>query len=79
MAMLAHQGGWDEILLTSGLILGMLGVSRLRRRSTDAPTVSQPPPPPSTADLCAYCGAELTPADIRCASCGFRSGEAAAR
>jgi hypothetical protein len=77
MAMLAHQGGWDEILLTVGLVLGMLGVSRLRRRGTRTQTGSQPPPPPPTTDRCAYCGAELAPADVRCSSCGFRNGEAA--
>jgi hypothetical protein len=72
MAMLAHQGGWDEILLTSGLVLGMLGVSRLRRRHAPPPAASQPPRAPAT-DRCAYCGAEREPDDVRCASCGFRT------
>jgi hypothetical protein len=74
MAMLAHQGGWDEILLTSGLVLAMLGVSRLRRRHAATPTASQPPRAP-TVDRCAYCGAELAPDDVRCSSCGFRTRE----
>lgn len=76
MAMLAHQGGWDEVLLTSVLVLGMLGVSRLRRRDAGTPTDSQPPRPVSTRDVCAYCGAHLAPADLRCSCCGFRTGEA---
>jgi hypothetical protein len=64
--LLAHQGGWDELLLTAGLVLAVLGVSRLRRRS--AKTSSDPPP----VDVCAYCGAALEPDDIRCPSCGYR-------
>ena len=70
--MLAHQGGWDEILLTSVLVLGILGVSRLRRREARTPTASQPPSTPRI-DRCAYCGAELAPDAIRCSSCGFRT------
>jgi hypothetical protein len=72
MTMLAHQGGWDEILLTSGLVLGMLGISRLRRRHAATPAASEPPRAPGN-DRCAYCGAEVAPDDIRCSSCGFRT------
>jgi hypothetical protein len=64
--LLAHQGGWDELLLTAGLVLAVLGVSRFRRRSAKTP----PDPPP--VDVCAYCGAALEPDEIRCPSCGFR-------
>jgi hypothetical protein len=67
--LLAHQGGWDEILLTVGLVLGMLGLSRWRRRSR---TPSDAGPPPPGGEICAYCGASLTPDDVRCPSCGFR-------
>jgi hypothetical protein len=73
MALLAHQGGWDETLLTAALVLGLLGMSRLRRRHAPPPAATQPPPAP-TVDLCAYCGAELAHDDVRCASCGFRTG-----
>ena len=68
--LLAHQGGWDELLLTAGLVLGMLAVSRFRRRT---------PPQPQTQpdDVCAYCGAGLGPDDIRCPTCGFRNRETA--
>jgi hypothetical protein len=69
--LLAHQGGWDEMLLTAALVLGLLGVSRLRRRS------GRPPEAHSTTaterPVCGYCGASLAPADVRCPSCGFRT------
>jgi ribosomal protein L32 len=67
--MLAHQGGWDELLLTAGLVLAVLGVSKLRRRRA-TPRRSQPD------DVCAYCGKALEPNAVRCPSCGFRTGEA---
>jgi hypothetical protein len=65
--LLAHQGGWDEILLTVGLVLGMLGLSRWRRRART------PPDPAPGADVCTYCGTSVTPGDVRCPSCGFRT------
>ena len=68
-AMLAHQGGWDELLFTAGLVLSVLGVSRLRRRRA-TPRHRQPD------DVCAYCGKALEPHAVRCPSCGFRTGEA---
>jgi hypothetical protein len=64
--LLAHQGGWDEMLLTAGLVLGMLAISRFRRRTTRRPPRALPD------DRCEYCGAALEPADVRCPSCGFR-------
>jgi ribosomal protein L32 len=67
--LLAHQGGWDEILLTVGLVLGMLGLSRWRRRTR----TSSDPTPITEANVCAYCGGSLTPDDVRCPSCGFRT------
>jgi hypothetical protein len=67
--MLAHQGGWDELLLTAGLVLGMLGVSKLRRRRA-TPGHRQPD------DVCAFRGKALEPKAVRCPSCGFRTGEA---
>jgi hypothetical protein len=69
--MLAHQGGWDEILLTVALVLGMLGVSRFRRRSARPPDVPSPTAPEQL--VCEYCGASLAPTDLRCPSCGFRT------
>jgi hypothetical protein len=75
MALLAHQGGWDELLLAAGFVLAMLGVSRLRRRAAGKRPTS-PPRSVSPADACAYCGAPLSPDALRCPSCGFRTGEA---
>lgn len=69
--LLAHQGGWDEILLTVGLVLGMLGLSRWRRRPR--PPSDQTPTPTLEANVCAYCGTSLTPDDVRCPACGFRT------
>jgi hypothetical protein len=64
--LLAHQGGWDEILLSALLVLGMLGFSRMRRRrEAREPAAASP-------DVCAYCGAPLEPGAARCAECGFR-------
>jgi predicted amidophosphoribosyltransferase len=68
--MLAHQGGWDELLLTAGLVLAMLAVSRLRRRTATTPRSH-------ADDVCAYCGEALEPDAARCPSCGFRTGDAA--
>ena len=73
MALLAHQGGWDETLLTVALVLGMLGMSRWRRRSPKTPEGTSPTSPASEALVCAYCGGPLTPTDVRCPSCGFRT------
>ena len=67
--LLAHQGGWDEMLLAAGLVLAMLGVSRFRRGSTRTRRPAQPD------DACEYCGAALTPGVARCPSCGFRKPE----
>jgi hypothetical protein len=76
--LLAHQGGWDEMLLTAALVLGMLGLSRWRRRSARPPDESSPASQASEAPVCAYCGGSLTPADVRCPSCGFRTPAAEA-
>jgi hypothetical protein len=70
--LLAHQGGWDEILLTVVLVLAMLGLSRWRRRNR-TPSDAGPPGPASGGNVCAYCGTSLTPDDVRCPSCGFRT------
>jgi MYXO-CTERM domain-containing protein len=64
--LLAHQGGWDEILLAALLVLAMLGFSRIRRRRE----ARQPAVGP--AGVCAYCGAPLESGAPRCAECGFK-------
>jgi hypothetical protein len=67
---LAHQGGWDELLLTAGLVLAVLAISRFRRRATRTPRPALP------ENACEYCGAALEPGEARCPSCGFRKSEA---
>ncbi|MEX2048773.1 MAG: hypothetical protein WEB90_04280 [Gemmatimonadota bacterium] len=69
--LLAHQGGWDEMLLAAGLVLGMLAISRFRRRT------SSRTPRPLPVDACEYCGAALEPDEVRCPACGFRKPETA--
>ena len=64
--LLAHQGGWDEMLLTAGLVFAMLAISRFRRRSARTRRPVQPD------DACEYCGAALTSGEARCPSCGYR-------
>jgi hypothetical protein len=81
IALLAHQGGWDELLLTVGFVVAMLGVSRLRRRSArrspdPMPALAPAPGPPRSADACAYCGTALTPDDVVCPACGFHRSAA---
>ena len=43
--LLAHQGGWDEILLIAGPIVAIIGLLRLAKKR-----VSQPLPPDTPAD-----------------------------
>ena len=68
--LLAHQGGWDEMLVAAGLVLGMLAFSRFRRRREDERGEQGPRERPP--DVCAYCGAALGPDEVRCPSCGFQ-------
>ena len=42
-AILAHQGGWDEILLVIGPIILIIGILAVVKRRVDR----QGPPPPS--------------------------------
>jgi MYXO-CTERM domain-containing protein len=66
---LAHQGGWDEILLPALVVLGLLWASRRRQRreAAGAPTEER-----QGLGTCAYCGAPLPEDAPRCPSCGFR-------
>ena len=51
--MIAHQGGWDEILLVLGPIAVIIGLLTLARKRVDAAQQkaieksTQPPPKPS--------------------------------
>ena len=45
--MLAHQGGWDEILLVLGPILVIAGLLQLAKRRVERSAAQlQPPPQP---------------------------------
>lgn len=45
--MLAHQGGWDEILLVAGPILIIVGLLRLAKKRVDRdPAPTDPPADP---------------------------------
>jgi hypothetical protein len=61
--MLAHAGGWDEMLIAAGAVLLFVLF-----RSTRAPREDQPESGP-----CLYCGHELGPGLDRCPECGFRA------
>lgn len=48
--LLAHQGGWDEILLIGGPILIIMALIRLAKRRLDNVGVIAGPPDPITRD-----------------------------
>jgi hypothetical protein len=60
---LAHAGGWDELLIAVGAVLLFVLF-----RSTRAPREDQPATGP-----CLYCGRQLGPDVERCPECGFRA------
>jgi hypothetical protein len=60
---LAHAGGWDELLIALGAVLLFVLF-----RSTRAPREDQPSTGP-----CLYCGHHLGPDVERCPECGFRA------
>lgn len=69
--MIAHAGGWDELLVL--LALGLLVFFFMRRAGKNAP--------PEREDLgaavrtCQYCGQALQPEDTRCPRCDFKVEE----
>jgi hypothetical protein len=64
---LAHQGGWDELLLPMAVLFVVFGVPWLlkRRRVADHGL--------GEGDRCAYCGAPFAAGARRCSECGFRA------
>ena len=51
--MIAHQGGWDEMLLVLGpiaVIIGLLSLARKRVEAAQRKTVEQGTQPPSETD-----------------------------
>ncbi len=62
--MLAHAGGWDEIVVVVGLILLLLVFRSTRaERGKDGPQEGP----------CMYCGTFVGADEERCSSCGFRA------
>ncbi len=48
--LLAHQGGWDEILLVAGPILLIVGLLAVVKRRVDADLPGAAPDEPTTTD-----------------------------
>ena len=48
--LLAHQGGWDEVLLIGGPILIIMALLRLAKRRLDNVVVNSPTPDPVVPD-----------------------------
>ncbi|MGH2723380.1 MAG: hypothetical protein ACRDI0_03795 [Actinomycetota bacterium] len=67
MGLVAHAGGWDELLVIVGavLILVVPKIVRDRRARADAAEPERGP--------CLYCGRPLGPGVDRCPGCGFRA------
>jgi hypothetical protein len=74
MALLAHQGGWDELLLPLLIVALVLVVPamRRRRRAGDDGSAEETPGAAPEPGTCPYCGASVPRADERCPACGFR-------
>jgi hypothetical protein len=70
VAVMAHAGGWDEILIPVA-ILAFLGYWLLRKRPEDEPEgeAGRARRGPTT---CAYCDAGVPAGEGRCPTCGFR-------
>ncbi|MGH2572077.1 MAG: hypothetical protein ACRDGU_01060 [Actinomycetota bacterium] len=69
--MIAHAGGWDELLVL--LALGLLVFFVMRRAGKKAPPEQEDP---GAADrACQYCGQALQQEDARCPRCGFKVEE----
>jgi hypothetical protein len=65
--LVAHQGGWDELLIAAGaILLVVLPRMVLERRRTRLATEPETGP-------CAYCSTTLGPELRRCPTCGFRA------
>jgi hypothetical protein len=50
LALLAHQGGWDEILLVVGPMAGIAGLLWLAKRRLTRAEQARSEPPRSTSD-----------------------------
>jgi hypothetical protein len=68
MNVVAHQGGWDEILIPVAIVLLVFAYGTRNRNAGDQ----------ADAGPCAYCAHPLEAGDARCPECGFRKLVAAA-
>jgi ribosomal protein L40E len=68
--LIAHAGGWDEILITAA-ILAFLGYWVLRKRPEDE-SGNERGKVRLESSTCAYCDARVPPGESRCPTCGFR-------
>jgi hypothetical protein len=65
--MLAHQGGWDEMLYMGGAVVVLSVYLSVRHR--------RPPDeqgPPTSPHDCRYCGRGIPLGETRCPACGFK-------
>jgi hypothetical protein len=60
---IAHAGGWDELLIAGGALLLFFLYRSSRRPREDQPETGP----------CLYCGRQLERGAERCPECGFRA------
>jgi hypothetical protein len=70
-AVVAHAGGWDEILIPVA-ILAYLGYWLIRKRPGEESDEERKRSRPESSTSCAYCDARVPAGDDRCPTCGFR-------
>ncbi|HWO70521.1 MAG TPA: hypothetical protein VNP94_07190 [Actinomycetota bacterium] len=76
--LLAHAGGWDELLIAALVALSFAGSGFLRRRREAAARPGREAAARPRGGPCAYCGEMLQETDHRCPRCGFRARAEAA-
>ena len=72
-SVLAHQGGWDELLLPLAVVALVVVVPALRRRRAgNDGSAEEIPRTARELGTCPYCGGSVSRADESCPECGFR-------
>jgi predicted amidophosphoribosyltransferase len=66
MSVIAHAGGWDEMLITLIVLAVVFALAGRSKRRTARSTGVEAGP-------CPFCGAELDRTSDRCPQCGFRT------
>jgi hypothetical protein len=68
--LVAHQGGWDELLIIAGagLVILVAVLPRIREERRREARAAEPASGP-----CAYCDAMIEAELRRCPACGFRA------